>query len=359
MGPGSTGVQIATEVAKSAQQLKVFQRHPNWCAPLCNGPIDAERMVGIKQRYAEILQVCESTTGGFQCDFLAPSAVEAPAAEREALFEKLYREPGFGIWVGHYQDVFTNKEANALISDFVARKIRQRVKDPLVADKLIPKDHGFGLKRVPMESRYYEIYNQQNVELVDIHAAPIEEVTPFGIRTAAQHYDLDVIIYATGFDSIIGALKQLDIRGRGGKTLREAWSDGPYTYLGVQIPDFPNFFTLVGAHNGATNCNVPRCAEAQVNWVSDLFSHISENKIDCVEASGAAADEWTQHVNDMIDKTLFPSVTNSWFWGKFGKQGKIRYQLYPGGNPAYKTKVNEVAANGYEGFVMRQAANSG
>src|SRR3546814_598828 len=144
---------------------------------------------------------------------------------------------------------------------------------------LIPKDHGFGLKRVPMEDRYYEAFNQDNVTLVDLLQHPIERITPNGVKTTAQEHQLDVIIYATGFDGIIGSLKRIDIKGRGGKTLKEAWADGPVTYLGLQIPDFPNFFTLIAAHNGATFCNIPRCSEAQVEWLTELLRHALENKI--------------------------------------------------------------------------------
>ncbi|MCB1513144.1 MAG: cyclohexanone monooxygenase, partial [Hyphomicrobiaceae bacterium] len=180
--------------------------------------------------------------------------------------------------------MFTDPVVNGYITDFIAKKIRQRVKDPRIAEKLIPQDHGFGLKRVPMESGYYEVFNQPNVTLVDLNETPIEEFTAEGIRTSAELQDLDIIIYATGFDAIIGGLKQMDIHGIGGKTLKEAWENGPFTYLGLQVPEFPNLFTLIAAHNGATFCNIPRCSEAQVNWVTDLFKHIVEEGVVRVEA---------------------------------------------------------------------------
>jgi cyclohexanone monooxygenase len=359
-GTGSTGVQIITEVAKTAGELYVMQRHPNWCTPLMNRPIEPERMAGIKRRYDEIFRLCESTTGGFQHDFRHETAEGTTAEEREALFEELYNSSGFGIWVGHYADSGSNPTTNGYITDFITRKIRSRVKDPKVAEKLIPKDHGFGLKRVPMESGYYEVYNQPNVHLVDLNEEPIQEITPTGIQTTAQHYDVDIIIYATGFDAIIGALKEMDIRGVGGKTLKEAWGDGPVTYLGLQVPDFPNLFTAVAAHNGATLCNIPRCAEGQVDWLTDLFAYMKEHDVERIEPSAEAADAWTQHVYDVVSKTLFTEVKNSWFWGTFGREQKSdrsrhRFLVYSGGNPAYRAKVNEVAQNGYEGFVMTRA----
>lgn len=356
IGTGATGVQIISEVAKTAGELYVFQRHPNWCAPLCDKPIDPERMADIKARYQEIFDKCEATNSGFQHDFMYETAEGTTHEEREALFEELYNQSGYAIWVGHYADMFTDPKVNAYITDFIAKKIRERVKDPVIAEKLIPKDHGFGLKRVPMESFYYEVYNQDNVHLVDIKEDPIVEMNPDGIRTESAQYDLDVIIYATGFDAIIGGLKQMDIRGIGGKTLKEAWADGPFTYLGLQIPEFPNMFTLIAAHNGATFCNIPRCSEAQVGWVTDLFQYMADHGIERIEADEKAAEEWTQHVYEVASKTLLTTMTQSWFWGEFGKGAKRGHKLlvYNGGNPAYRAKVEEVKAKGYEGFIMHQ-----
>lgn len=358
IGTGATGVQIIQEVAKTADQLYVFQRSPNWCAPLCNKPITPERMAEIKARYREIFDKCESTNSGFQHDFMYESSEGTTAEEREALFNELYEQSGYAIWVGHYADIFTDPKANGYITDFIARKIRERVKDPKIAEKLIPRDHGFGLKRVPMETKYYEVYNQPNVTLVDVREDPIVELDPDGIRTTAAKYDVDMIIYATGFDAIIGGLKEMDIRGVGGKTLKEAWFNGPFTYLGLQVPQFPNFFTLIAAHNGATFCNIPRCSEAQVEWVAEMFRHIVEEGIDRVEAEEQAAEDWTKHVYEVANATLLTTATNSWFWGTFGKGAERGHKLlvYNGGNPAYRQKVEEVRRNGYEGFIMRQPA---
>jgi cyclohexanone monooxygenase len=353
-GTGSTGVQIITEVGKTAEHLTVFQRHPNWCAPLCNKPIEPERMAEIKARYNDIFARCESTNSGFQHDFRYASSEGTTPEEREALFEEVYNQSGFEIWVGHYADMFTSPVSNGYITDFIAKKIRQRVKDPKIAEKLIPKDHGFGLKRVPMESGYYETYNRPNVTLVDLTETPVEEFTPTGIRTSDAFHELDIVIYATGFDAIIGGLMQMDIHGIGGKTLKESWANGPFTYLGLQIPEFPNLFTLVGAHNGATNCNIPRCAEAQVNWVTEMFQSILQQGVERVEAEETKAEEWTQHVYDVAAQTLLPTVTNSWFWGEFGKGAQRGHKLlvYNGGNPAYRERVTNVKTNDYEGFVM-------
>ena len=280
------------------------------------------------------------------------SALEVSDVEREAFFEKLYGEPGFGIWLGTFADVLTHQRANDLASAFIARKIRARVKDPLLAEKLIPQDHGFGLRRVPMETNYYECYNQTNVKLVDIKQSPIERITATGIKTRDADYALDMIIYATGFEAVTGALARIDIRGMGGQTLKEKWADGPQTYLGMQTVGFPNFFTLVGPNNGATFCNIPRCIEQNVESVTDFIADMRAKGLQRVEPTTAAEVAWTEHIDETARATLFPTV-NSWFMGVNDNipGRKKKFMLYAGGFPKYRAKCAEVAALGYEGFV--------
>src|SRR6202163_6403 len=215
IGTGATGVQTIQTIAKDVGHLTVFQRTPNWCAPLHNSKIDAETQKKIKAGYPEMFRRCQET---FACFVHTPDkrgAFEVSDEEREAFFEKLYAEPGFGIWQGNFRDILIDRKANAVISDFVARKIRQRVKDPKVAEKLIPKNHGFGTRRVPLETHYFEVYNQPNVKLVDINEKPIEAITPDGIKTSDGEYEFDIIIYATGFDAITGSFDKIDFRGVG------------------------------------------------------------------------------------------------------------------------------------------------
>ncbi|MBL4622267.1 MAG: NAD(P)/FAD-dependent oxidoreductase [Immundisolibacteraceae bacterium] len=264
VGTGATGVQLIQEIAKTAGELLVFQRNPNWCAPLHNSEITDAEQQKIKASYDEIFQACRESFGSFLHNFDPRSALEVTPEEREALFEKLYADPGFSIWLGNFHDILTDTKANDLISEFVANKIRGRVNDAELAEKLIPKNHGFGTRRVPMETRYFEVYNQENVTLVDLRESPIDRITATGIDTAQQQYDLDMIIYATGFDAVSGALNRIDIRGVGGQKLKQKWANGPRTLLGLQIAGFPNFFTLVGPHNGASFCNIPRCIEQNV-----------------------------------------------------------------------------------------------
>ncbi len=351
IGTGATGVQTIQEVAKTARSLTVFQRRPNWCAPLLNRPIDAVTQAQIRADYPKIFERCRTSHGGFIHDADPRRALDVSAEEREAFYEKLYAEPGFGIWMGNFRDIFISEAANKTISDFVARKIRERVRDPATADKLTPKDHGFGTRRVPLETGYYEVYNQQNVRLIDLHDTPIEWITATGIQTSAESLDFDLIVYATGFDAVTGGFDQMDIRGVDGRPLKDAWADGPVTYLGLQVPGFPNMFTLVGPHNAASFCNIPRCIEQNVEWVTALIRHMREHDLVCVAATPEAARDWTAHVYETADRMLYTKV-DSWFMGVNENAGKTKrvFLLYAAGAPAYREKCDEVAANGYAGF---------
>jgi cation diffusion facilitator CzcD-associated flavoprotein CzcO len=274
---------------------------------------------------------------------------------RESFYEKLYGEPGFGIWMGNFRDVLIDEAANATITGFMRRKIRERVEDPRVAEKLIPTSHGFGTRRVPLESGYYEVFNQANVRLVDLRETPIERITPAGIETSAAEYDFDMIIYATGFDAITGAFDRIDIRGERGGSLVDHWLDGPRTYLGIQFAGFPNLFAIIGPHNAATFCNMPRCIEQNVDWVTNLIRHMRDEGYTSVVATEEAEEAWTAHVNEISAFFLFSKV-NSWFTGVNpnlpGKQER-HVLVYPGGAPAFRQRCDEVAANGYEGFDLQ------
>ena len=237
IGTGATGVQVIGEIADKVGDLTVFQRRPNWCAPLHNAEISAEEMADIKSRYDEIFAICARTPGGFIHEPDRRPFFEVPREERLAKWEKLYGEPGFGIWLANFRDIFMNEEANAEFSEFIADKIRSRVNDPVVAEKLIPKDHGFGVQRVPLETRYYEAYNRDNVHLVDLKETPIERITPNGHpHDRAATYEFDIIVYATGFDAVTGAYDRIDIRGVGGQSLKDKWATGPRRTSGCRSP---------------------------------------------------------------------------------------------------------------------------
>jgi cation diffusion facilitator CzcD-associated flavoprotein CzcO len=352
IGTGATGVQTIQTIARTVGHLTVFQRTPNWCAPLHNSKIDAEMQARIKSGYPEMFKRCQET---FACFLHTPDprgAFEVSDEEREAFYEKLYAERGFGIWQGNFRDILIDRKANATISDFVARKIRQRVKDPSVAEKLIPKNHGFGTRRLPLETFYYEAYNQDNVELVDITETPIERITPKGIKTGIAEYEFDIIIYATGFDAITGSFDKIDFRGVDGVKLKDRWKSGPQTYLGVMVDGFPNMMMLMGPHTALGN--IPRSIEYNVDWVTALIRYAREFSLTRVEATAMGVMSWTDHVK-ALGVGLLSNEVNSWMTGinsnVEGKQTRI-VARYSGSAPAYRAKCDEVAAQRYRELAL-------
>ena len=345
IGTGATGVQTITEVAKTAGRLTVFQRTPQWCAPLHNAKIGKEEMNRIRANYPEIFARCQETYGCFIHATDPRATHEVTEEEREAFWEKLYGEPGFGIWMGNFRDILVDRAANKLISDFLARKIRQRVRDPAVADKLIPKNHGFGTRRVPLESGYYEVFNQPNVKLIDISETPIERITPTGIKTRDREYEFDLIIYATGFDAITGAFDRIDIRGSDGVSLKEKWKDGPQTFLGILVDGFPNMLMVMGPHAGLGN--FPRAVEYTSDWVTGLIRFARDRGLTRIEATAAGAVAWTDHVIAASEGLLFTEV-DSWMTGinrnVEGKQVR-RIMRYSGGHPVFRKRCDAVTAD--------------
>jgi cation diffusion facilitator CzcD-associated flavoprotein CzcO len=273
---------------------------------LHNDRIGEKEMRQIRASYPKIFARCDETPG---CFIHAPdprATHEVTPEEREAFFEKLYGEPGFGIWQGNFRDILVDRKANALISDFIARKIRERVKDQAVAEKLIPKNHGFGTRRVPLETHYYEVYNQPNVKLVDINETPIERITPSGIKTVDAEYEFDLIIYATGFDAITGSFDRIDIGGVNGVRLKDKWKDGPETFLGILVEGFPNLLMVMGPHAGLGN--FPRAAEYSVEWVTGLVCYARNHGLSRIEATPAGVAHWTEHVKSLGEGLLMNEI---------------------------------------------------
>jgi cation diffusion facilitator CzcD-associated flavoprotein CzcO len=352
VGTGATGVQTIQTIAGSVGHLTVFQRTPNWCAPLHNGKIDEQTQREIKAGYPEMFKRCQET---FACFIHTPDprgTFEVTDEEREAFFEKLYSERGFGIWQGNFRDILIDRKANAVISDFVAKKIRQRVKNPEVAEKLIPRNHGFGTRRLPLETFYYEVYNRDNVELVDLTETPIERITPEGIKTGDREYEFDIIIYATGFDAITGSFDKIDLRGVDRTRLKDKWKSGPQTFLGVMVDGFPNMMMLMGPHTALGN--IPRSIEYNVDWVTGLIRHARENNLTRVEATAAGVTSWTDHVK-ALGVGLLSNEVNSWMTGinsnVEGKQTRI-VARYSGSAPAYRARCDEVAAKQYDELML-------
>jgi len=354
IGTGATGIQVIAEIADKVGELTVFQRRPNWAAPLNNGSISAEEMDDIRARYDEIFVTCARTPGGFEHEPDRRGFYEVSREERLALWDRLYDEPGFGIWLQNFREIFTDEKANAEVSEYLAERIRQRVRDPEIAEKLIPRDHGFGVQRVPLETYYYEAYNRDNVHLVDIGETPIERITETGLRTSERDYDFDIIVYATGFDAITGAFDRIDIRGVEGMKLREEWNEGPSTYLGMFVHGFPNLLMPAGPQSGSASTNYPRGIETGVNWCTDFLEYMWEHGYVRAEATLDAQERWTAHVTKMYS-TMLMRKAKSWFTGynsnvEGHEHGKVRYFVYNGGAPKYVARIKEVAERGYEGI---------
>ena len=351
IGTGATAIQLIPEVAKEAGQLTVFQRRPNWAAPLNNAPISDREMDAIRARYDEIFATCARTPGGFEHEPDRRGFYHVTPEERRELWDRLYDEPGFGIWLRNFVEIFIDEEANAEFSEYIAERIRGRVDDPGVAERLIPKDHGFGIQRVPLETGYFETYNRDNVELVDSSATPIERITRTGLETSERSFDFDVIVYSTGFDSFTGAFDRIDIQGVGGAKLRDKWADGPVTYLGLLVSGFPNMIMLAGPQSAATN--FPRGAELAVDWATPLLEYMREHGHARFDADEAAEGAWVEHVKEMYEGLLLRKA-QSWITGYNSnldghEYGKTRYNIYNGGGPKYAKRLHEVTMRNYEG----------
>ena len=269
---------------------------------------------------------------------------------RESEFERRWRQGAFNFLVS-FVDLITSKPANDFAVAFVHNKIRERVDDPEVAELLCPKDHPLGTKRLCVDTDYYETFNRANVSLVDVKAAPIQEITPSGLKAGGKWYELDAIVFATGFDAMTGALFNIDIRGRGGIGLKQKWSDGPRTYLGLAVAGFPNLFTVTGPGSPSVLSNMMNSIEQHIEWIADCIGYLGEHKLDSIEATAEAEDEWMRHVNDAADDTLF-FQSNTWYVGA-NIPGKPRV-IYPyvGGVGVYRDICDDIAAKGYEGFTL-------
>ena len=352
VGTGATAVQAIPVIAQQAKQLTVFQRTANYCVPARNGKVDPERSRARKADYDGIVERIKGSFFGFELSFIPKSVLETSEEEREQVFDRMWDEGGFAFWLANYQDMFFSKDANELCADYLRRKIRTTVKDPATAEKLIPTKHHYGTKRQPLDTNYFETFNKDNVLLVDAAAdGPIETITENGIRAGGQEYAFDVIVFATGFDAMTGPLKAINPVGRGGRTLKQAWEDGPHSYLGIAIAGFPNLFMITGPQSPSVLSNMPVSIEQHVEWIADCIAEMRETGKTTIEAEPAAQDEWVAHVNDVVNMTLMPTA-NSWYMSANieGKPKAFLPYLGPEGVGGYRRTCAEVAAKGYEGF---------
>jgi cation diffusion facilitator CzcD-associated flavoprotein CzcO/acetyl esterase/lipase len=355
IGTGSTGIQLIPQLAKQAGHLYVFQRTANFSMPAQNRPLDADTQRAVKADYSERRRLARESRSGIPSSHPSAigqrSALEVTPQERRTIYERGWAAGGIGGVMLAFNDINVNPEANHTAAEFVRGKIRQIVRDPATAQALCPTTHPIGTKRLCVDIDYYETYNRDNVTLVDVGDDPIKRVTARGLETGSTEYELDVIVFATGFDAITGALLEVDIRGRGGQLLRDKWSDGPRTYLGLATAGFPNLFLVTGPGSPSVLSNMVCSIEQHVDWIADCIAYMGEHDLDTIEAGEAAEDSWVAHVNEVANATLFPKAS-SWYLGA-NIPGKPRvFMPYLGGVGHYRTRCEEIAAADYDGFAL-------
>lgn len=367
IGTGATGIQIVTSLSKieGIESINVFQRTANWSAPLRNEDISADKMQEIRKNYDATFKRCAETPSGFlhMADPRKTSSVSDE--EREAVYEQLYSEPGFSKWLGVFADTYTDHKANDLYSDFMAKKIRARVNNATTADDLIPKDHGFGSRRVPLESGYFEAYNKENVKLINLRKTPITKVTSTGIETSdGSHHELDILICATGFSAITGAFADIKWQGRGGRPLiasssspegdRAIWPDhGPQTFLGIGIPNMPNMFTVLGPHQPFGN--IPRSIERAALMVADILSFCKAKGYTYAEPTPQAVADWTEHVHECSKANVLINEVDSWLTGvNKNVDGRTERTVvrYTGSAINYRERLDQQRRSDFDGFTF-------
>jgi cation diffusion facilitator CzcD-associated flavoprotein CzcO len=345
IGTGSSAIQSTPLIAKDAAQVTVFQRTPNFSLPAKNCAISEEEIAEFRKNFPAYRQMLQDGNPGVP---LPPPGWEPSNEELRALAEGLWNGGGL-ISLTVFPNLTRDEKINQVAADYVRGKIAEIVKDPKVADKLTPRDYPLATKRACVDTDYYATFNRDNVELVDLRETPITEITPAGVRTSEKEFPVDIIVYATGFDAMTGALLKIDIRGRKGQPLREVWKDGPKTYLGLQVAGFPNLFTVTGPGSPSVLSNMITSCEQHVDWIMGAIDHMRAKGLKTMEARPDAQEAWVAHVNAEADQTLFPRA-NSWYIGA-NVPGKPRvFMPYVG--EGYKIRCDEIAAKGYEGFAL-------
>src|SRR6266699_4625065 len=351
IGTGATAVQAVPEIAKQAAHVWVFQRTPNYDIPGRNRPLAAEYAADVKTAYRDLWQKARESGFGLPYQVIERSAVDYPPEDKQRIFEAAWAKGGFYMGLETFSDFLVNKESNDTVSEFVRGKIREVVEDPAVGELLAPKDHPFFTKRPPLENGYYETFNRDNVTLLDARATPIEEITPRGVRMGGHEYEVDAIVYATGFDAMTGTLFGMGITGRDGLRLQDKWQDGPRTYLGLTTRGFPNLFIITGPQSPSVLSNMPVAIEQNVEWIAGLIGYMRAHDLAVAEPAQEAEDKWVAHHDEVAAATLLPG-TDSW-WVGANIPGKPR-TLYPyvGGVGPFRAVCQEVAEKGYEGLVL-------
>jgi cation diffusion facilitator CzcD-associated flavoprotein CzcO len=353
IGTGSSGVQIFQEASKVASHVTLFQRTPNLALPMVQVQYSKGDKTRSKEQYPEFFNKRKETFGGFGFDFIPKNTMDDTPERRQEVFEELWQKGGFHFWLAAYQDLLFDHKANDEAYAFWCKKVRARLNDTRVADILAPtkKPYAFGTKRPSLEQNYYDCFNQENTYLVDLRAEPILEITPTGIKTDQGFYEADVLVLATGFDAVTGGLNQIKIQGTNGQLLKDKWSNGSRTYLGMTSAGFPNLFFTYGPQGPTAFCNGPTCAEVQGDWIVDCIQHMKQKNLARVDATKDAEEKWKDNVANLVNITLFPE-TKSWYFGDNIPEKPRESLNYAGGVPRYLDECKDCARNGYTGFVM-------
>jgi acetone monooxygenase len=352
IGTGATGIQVIQTIAPEVAHLTVFQRTANYAVPMINPRYSDTDHAAIRGRHPQTRETIWRTFAGFDQEGEARPFFDLSPAERRATLERLWADGSLKIWVAGFMEIFFDPAASEEVSDFVREKIRARIHDPKVAEKLVPRDHGFGTRRVPLETGYFDVYNRDNVDLIDLRTTPIECITPNGVRTSAGEIPLDVIILATGFDAGTGGLTAIDIRGRGGVSLREQWKSEVRTTMGLQIHGYPNLFTTSAPYAPASAfCNAPTCLQHQVQWIADCIDYLRQHGRSVIEPTAQAEQRWLTHHDELAVASLV-SKTKSWYTGANIEGKPNRLLGYLGGVPAYREACEQVKQSEYEGFEL-------
>ena len=354
IGTGSSAIQSVPVIAAQARHLTVFQRTANFSIPARNAELTAEEREAFRKNYPEIRRFArEEARNGIYAELPDRGALDDGDNARRARFEQRWVRGGL-TFMQAYNNLLLDKAANDTAADYVREKIAEIVRDPETAKRLQPDNHPIGSKRICVDTDYYATFNRPNVKLVDIKSDPIEEILPNAVRAGGKDYEVDALVLATGFDAMTGSVAKIDIRGRAGQTLNQKWAEGPRTYLGLMSAGFPDLFIITGPGSPSVLSNMMVSIEQHVDWITDAIAFMRDRGLVTMEATKEAEDKWVAHVNEVAQLTLYPQA-NSWYMGA-NIPGKPRiFMPYIGGVGVYRRICNEIAAKGYEGFVMSAA----
>jgi len=349
IGVGSTGIQLAPEIAKTAKKLSIFQRSANYSIPAKNEIVNDDFKKYVKENHEEIRGLVKETLTGHAFHFSKQSAMDVNDKERKEIYDKAWNKGGLGFR-GVFKDLTTNINSNNTVVDFIKEKVKSIIKNNDYAETVTSFNHPFATRRPTLNTNYYETFNEEHVELVDIKKEPIKKITKNGIETSKKDYAFDIIIFATGYDAITGALLAIDIVGKKNLSLKDLWKNGPLTFLGLQIPGFPNFFTITGPGSPSVLTNVPIAIEQHVEFITDCIDYMEKNKIKKIETNNDAALKWRDEIDKEVNKTLIPESKNSWLYGANVAGKPNIFMPYPGGLPKYREICRKIAKDNYMAF---------